>query len=35
MNKWLVVHDLEAFSENSRMLGFVGKNSLDEYVNEA
>ncbi len=29
MNKWLVVHDLEAFSENSRMLGFVGKNSLD------
>ena len=29
MNKWLVVHNLEAFSENSRMLGFVGKNSLD------
>jgi hypothetical protein len=29
MNKWLVVHNLEAFSENSRMLGFVGKNRLD------
>jgi len=29
MNKWLIVHSLEAFSENSRMLGFVGKNSLD------
>ena len=29
MNKWLVVHNLESFSENSRMLGFVGKNSLD------
>ncbi|MGB2800287.1 MAG: EVE domain-containing protein, partial [Dehalococcoidia bacterium] len=29
MNKWLVVYNLEAFSENSRMLGFVRKNSLD------
>lgn len=29
MNKWLVVHNLEAFSENSRMLGFAGKNNLD------
>jgi len=29
MNKWLAVHNLEAFSENSRMLGFVGKNGLD------
>jgi len=29
MNKWLVVHDLESFSENSRMIGFVGKRNLD------
>jgi len=29
MNKWLIVHSLESFSENSRMIGFVGKNSLD------
>jgi len=29
MNKWLVVHDLESFSENSRMIGFVGKKNLD------
>jgi len=29
MNRWLVVHDLESFSENSRMVGFVGKKNLD------
>ena len=29
MSKWLVVHDLEAFGENPRMLGFVGKRNLD------
>ena len=29
MNKWLVVHDLESFSENSKMIGFVGKRNLD------
>ena len=29
MNKWLVVHDLESFSENSKMIGFVGKKNLD------
>lgn len=29
MNKWLVVHDLESFRENPRMIGFVGKKNLD------
>jgi hypothetical protein len=29
MNKWLVVHDLESFSENPKMIGFVGKRNLD------
>ncbi len=29
MNKWLVVHSLEAFSQNPRMIGFIGKNRLD------
>jgi len=29
MNKWLVVHDLESFSENSKMIGFVEKKNLD------
>jgi len=29
MNKWLIVHSLESFSQNQRMIGFVGKNSLD------
>ncbi len=29
MKKWLVVHSLEAYSENPRMIGFVGKNRLD------
>lgn len=29
MNKWLVVHDLESFNENPRMIGFVEKKSLD------
>ncbi|MBA7579757.1 hypothetical protein ES708_21633 [subsurface metagenome] len=32
MNKWLVVHSLEAFSQNPRMIGFVGKNKLDGSV---
>jgi hypothetical protein len=29
MNRWLIVHDLESFSENSKMIGFVGKRNLD------
>lgn len=29
MNRWLIVHSLESFSQNPRMIGFVGKNRLD------
>jgi hypothetical protein len=29
MKKWLVVHDLESFRQNSKMIGFVGKRNLD------
>ena len=29
MNRWLIVHDLGSFSENSGMIGFVGKKNLD------
>ena len=29
MNKWLIVHDLESFRENPKMIGFVGKKNLD------
>jgi hypothetical protein len=29
MNKWFVVHSLEAFEENTRMIGFAAKNTLD------
>ena len=29
MNRWLIVHDLESFSENPKMIGFVGKRNLD------
>ena len=29
MNKWLIVHSLESFSQKPRMIGFVGKNRFD------
>ena len=29
MNRWLIVHDLESFRENPRLIGFVGKKNLD------
>jgi hypothetical protein len=29
MNKWFVVHSLESFAQNPRMIGFAGKTRLD------
>lgn len=29
MNKWFVVHSLESYKENSRLIGFSGKTDLD------
>lgn len=29
MNKWLIVHSLDSYSENNRMLGFPAKTELD------
>jgi len=29
MKKWLVVHSLESYAENPRMIGFIGKMTLD------
>lgn len=32
MNNWLVVHSLEAFEQNPRMLGFAAKTTLDGFA---
>ena len=29
MNKWLIVHSLEAWGDNSRRIGFGGRSNLD------
>lgn len=32
MNKWLIVHSLESFGQNPRMIGFAAKTRLDGSV---